>query len=156
VLLFLGVSACSGARIEGGVFYSPKGYRVTLPAGAWRAATDGRADLELTGGGLRAGILAHATCEGKAPGRPLSVLARHLIFGLEGRRILEREAVTVAERPGARMLLEGRLDDRPVTVEAFVLKGERCVYDLVYVASPADFEAGRDEFREFVRSFSAR
>jgi len=82
------------------------------------------------------------------------VLARHLTFGLEGRKPLEREEVTVAGRPGIRMLLEGGLNGIPVTVEAFVLKGERCVYDLLYAAPPADFAAGRGEFREFVGSFT--
>jgi len=100
------------------------------------------------------GILVHATCEGKPPARPLPVLARHLTFGIESRKLLEREEVSVAGHPGIRILLEGRLDDVPVTVEAFVLKGKECVYDLVYAAPPADFAAGRDAFREFVGSFS--
>ena len=127
---------------------------MNLPAGPWRPSTNGRADLELTGIGLRAGILAHATCEGKPPSRPLLVLARHLTFGLEGRKSLEYEEVTMAGRPGIRMLLEGRLNGMSVTVEAYVLKGEGCVYDLVYVAPPADFAAGQAAFRELVGSFA--
>lgn len=127
---------------------------MTLPPGAWRASLNDRADLELARVGSRAGILAHATCEGKPPERPLPVLARHLSFGLAGRTLLEREAVTVAGRPGIRVLLDGQAAGTPVRVEAFVLKGEGCVYDLVYVAPPVDFEAGRGEFRDFVGSFA--
>ncbi len=153
LLLLIGVSACSGGRIEGGVFYSPKGYRVNLPNGPWQASIRDRADLVLTRVGFQAGILVHATCEGKPPARPLPVLARHLTFGLEGRKPLEREEVTLAGRPGIRMLLEGLLDGMPVTVEAFVLKDQKCVYDLLYTAPPADFAVGRGEFREFVGSF---
>lgn len=129
---------------------------MSLPAGLWRASTDGRADLELARTGSRAGILAHATCEGKPPERPLPVLVRHLTFGLEGRRLVEQEEVTVANRRGIRLLLEGHLDGMPVRVEAFVLKGEGCVYDLLYVAPPAEFAAGLGEFRDFVGSFAAR
>lgn len=124
-----------------------------MPAGAWRASTDGRADLELARAGW-AGILVHATCEGKPPGRPLPVLARHLTFGLETRKVLEQEQVTVGGHPGMRVFIEGRLDGMSVMVEAFVLKGNACVYDLLYAAPPAGFEAGRGEFREFVRSFA--
>lgn len=153
LLLLLGVSACAGSRIEGEVFYSSKGYRVNLPVGAWRASVNGRVDLELARSGSPAGILAHATCEGKPPVRPLGVLARHLAFGLEERKLLEHEEVTVAGRPGIRLLLEGRLDRAPVKVEAFVLKGAGCVYDLVYAAPPAEFAAGQSEFRGFVASF---
>lgn len=154
MLLLFGLSACAGGRIEGGVFYSPKGYRVSLPAGAWRASIEGPADLVLARAGLGAGILAHATCEGMPPARPLVVLARYLAFGLEGRKLLEQEEVTVGDRAGIRVLLEGRLDATPVKVEAFVLKGEGCVYDLVYAAPPADFAAGQGEFRRLVGSFA--
>lgn len=136
------------------MFYSSKGYRLTLPPGPWQVSTDGRADLELARNGLRAGILAHATCEGKPPGRPLRILARHLTVGLEERKLLEREEVTVRGHSGIRVVVEGQLDGTAVTAEAFVLKGEGCVYDLVYVASPGDFAAGRAEFRELVESFA--
>ena len=33
-----------------------------------------------------------------------------------------------------------------------VIKGDQCVYDFLYVASPEDFAAGREEFRAFVES----
>jgi hypothetical protein len=41
-----------------------------------------------------------------------------------------------------------------VRMEAYVLKDERCVYDLVYVASPETFEAQRPDFKRFVDSFA--
>lgn len=138
------------------MFYSSKGYRVSLPPGAWQVSTDGRADLELGRAGSKAGILAHATCEGKVPARALPVLARHLTFGLEARTLLEYGEVTVAGQVGVRLRLEGRLDGTPVKVEAFVLKGEGCVYDLVYAAALAEFAAGHSEFLRFVESFASR
>ena len=36
--------------------------------------------------------------------------------------------------------------------QAIVIKGDQCVYDFLYVASPEDFAAGREEFRAFVES----
>lgn len=136
------------------MFYSAKGYRVVLPAGGeWKVAPDGRADLELRRPASRAGILANATCEGKAPTRPLAVLARHLTFGLQGREVLEQGELTVAGHPAVRVLLKGRLDGAPVEVEAYVVKGERCVYDLIYVAPPGEFAGGRAVFETFLSSF---
>jgi hypothetical protein len=35
-----------------------------------------------------------------------------------------------------------------------VLKSTRCVYDLLYVAAPEDFDGGRGDFSRFVQSFT--
>jgi hypothetical protein len=34
-----------------------------------------------------------------------------------------------------------------------VVKGDRCVYDLVYAAPPADFERWRGDFQRLVGTF---
>ncbi len=117
-------------------------------------APDGLADLELRRAASRAGILVNATCEGKAPGRSLAVLARHLTFGIQGKEVLEQSELTVAGHAALRLGLRGRLDGAPVEVEAYVVKGERCVYDLIYVAPPAEFAGGAPDFRALLSSFA--
>ena len=47
-----------------------------------------------------------------------------------------------------------RQSDERVRVESYTLRGERCVYDLLFVAEPQAFDAGRGDFRRFVESFS--
>ena len=137
------------------MFYSAKGYRIALPAAReWQVAADGRADLELRRPASRSGILVNATCEGLAPTRPLAVLARHLTFGIQGKEVREQLELTVAGHPAIKVLLTGRLDGAPVEVEAYVVKGERCVYDLVYVASPGEFAAGKADFEASLSSFN--
>jgi hypothetical protein len=137
------------------VFYSAKGYRVALPAAReWQVVADGRADLELRRAASRAGILVNATCEGRAPTRPLAVLARHLTFGIQGKEVGEQSELTVAGHPAIKVLLAGRLDGAPVEVEAYVVKGERCVYDLAYVSPPGEFAAGKADFEAFLSSFN--
>ncbi|MBI3031001.1 MAG: hypothetical protein HYY64_15980 [Candidatus Rokubacteria bacterium] len=137
------------------MFYSAKGYRIALPAAReWQVVADGRADLELRRPASRSGILVNATCEGRGPTRPLAVLARHLTFGVQGKEVREQSELTVAGHPAIKLLLTGRLDGVPVEVEAYVVKGERCVYDLVYVASPGEFAGGTAEFETFVSSFN--
>jgi hypothetical protein len=42
-----------------------------------------------------------------------------------------------------------------VRVEAYVLKDERCVYDLLYVAPAVAFDALRADFEGVVQSFTA-
>ena len=148
------LAGCGASHIENGVFYSTKGYRVSLPAQGWAIKPGGSAELELQRGDPAGGMLADATCDDPAAGRPLSVLARHLTFGLKDRVLEDGGPLTVDGRPAQRAVVRGSLDGRPVGVEAVVVKGERCVYDFLYVAPAASFETGRGDFRAFVESFS--
>jgi hypothetical protein len=156
LLILLGSSACAGGRIVGGVFYSDKGYRVTLPANGWRVLSAGEADLALEQPEWGAGMLLHATCGASAPRRSLRVLARHLTFGLLDRKVLEHGEATVTGLPALRSLLQGELDGRAVRVETYVLRDGTCVYDMVYVAPPTEFPKGVSDFQAFVSSFASR
>jgi hypothetical protein len=150
--LLAGCGPAAG-RIESRTFYSPKGYTVTLPEKGWRVEPGG-GDLELRRDLPAAGMLADATCEGPDPGRPLPVLARHLVFGLTRPVTVESDTRMVGGRPAAHRVLRGVVDGRQVEVEALVVKGDRCVHDFLYVAPAGQFEAGRRDFQIFVESFS--
>ena len=153
----LALGACAGKRIEHGVFHAPSGYRVALPPdGAWRIVDDSRADLELRHRTAAAGMLVNGACDPGVARRGPEVLARHLLMGLRDRVELERGEVPVNGRVASHRLLEGRMrqSDERVRVESYTLRGERCVYDLLFVAEPQAFDAGRSDFRRFVESFS--
>lgn len=147
------LAGCSASRIENGVFYSPKGYQVSLPRQGWRVQPGGAAELELRRQDPAGGMLADATCDDKTAARPLTVLSRHLTFGLTERVLEDGGTLTLAGRPAQRAVVRGSIDGAQVGVEAVVIKGERCVYDFLYVAPAAAFEAGRGDFRAFVESF---
>lgn len=151
------LGGCAGKRVERGVFHGPSGYRVTLPAdGAWRIVDDSRADLELRHRTASAGMLVNGACDPGLARRAPEVLERHLLMGLRERRELERDEAPVNGRMASHRLLEGRMrdSDERVWVESYVLRGARCVYDLLFVAEPAAFDAGRADFRRFVESFT--
>ena len=148
------VAGCSTGHIENGVFYSPRGYQVSLPAQGWAVKPGGPAELELQRSDPAGGMLADATCDDKTAGRPLNVLSRHLTFGLKDRVLEDGGPLTLGGHPAQRAVVRGSLDGTPVGVEAVVVKGERCVYDFLYVAPAASFETGRGDFRAFVESFS--
>ncbi len=148
------LAGCAGGpRITEGraIVVASKGYRVVPPPG-WEVA-DARADVALRHPALEAGLMAHGTCEGRAPRRTLPVLARHLRFGLRDVRDLEATAVEVAGQQGVRSRFTARLDGVPVAVTAVTLQGRGCVYDLVVVAPPERFAAAA-EFERFVASFA--
>ena len=114
------------------------------------------ADLELRNQDGTAAMLANAQCDARSTARRADLLLGHLLIGIRNRATIERGEVSVNGRRASHQVLEGRLDPvgEATRIEAYVLKDERCVYDLVYAASPSAFDAWRAEFRRFVDSFA--
>jgi hypothetical protein len=147
--------ACAGRRIVDGVYHAPAGYRVTLPGASWTLASDTRADLELRHRSASAGMLVNAVCDPTVARRGSQVLAQHLLLGIRKRAMMEADEVPVNGRVASHRLLEGRMPqgEERVRIESYTLKGERCVYDLLYVATPEAFDAWRGDFQRVVDSF---
>src|SRR6267142_1219029 len=149
------VAGCAGRRLHDGVFRSEHGFRVAIPGPAWSVVNGSRAELELRRADGGAGMLAHATCRPEAARRDYGLLGRHLLLGLRDRATLEEDETDVGGRRAAHRVVEGRPRDgeERMRIESYVLKDARCVYDLLYVAPPEDFDGGREDFRRFVASF---
>ena len=130
-----------------------KGYRVGAPAGWTPVKSD--ADLVLRRAEAGAGLMAHATCDGKPPTRPFPILARHLRFGLRDVQGLVEAPVTMGGLPGVAQGFRATLDGVPVAVRAITLRGATCVYDLVGVASPDGVAALTPDFERFTAGFAA-
>jgi hypothetical protein len=155
-VLVLALGACAGRRIVDGVYHAPGGYRVTLPGPAWEVVPDSRADLELRNRTAPVGMLANAVCDRAVVRRNWDVLSLHLLIGMRDRTVVETGEAPVNGRAASHQVLEGRMGQRDgrVRVESYTLKGDRCVYDLLYVAAPGAFDAWRGDFRRFVESFA--
>jgi hypothetical protein len=149
------VSGCAVKRIENGVYHSSKGYHVAMPNADWTLVDDGPADLVLRHRVSSAGMAVNAVCEGATRRRAPGVLARQLQIGLRERRTLERAAVEVDGRPASRLVVEGQLDgsSERVRIESLSMQDDRCLYDFLYVAPRAAFDAGREDFARFVDGF---
>jgi hypothetical protein len=145
---------CSAGRIERGVFYSAKGYRVALPPNGGTPVPGGEGDLELRRADPPGGMAVSATCEGAPRRRPLPLLARYLTFGLDERQIVERGSGRAGAEKAERLVVRGQSGGIEVMVEVVVTRDARCVYDFLYVAPPAHFDAGRAAFHALVESFS--
>ena len=155
VAMVTALGGCAG-RLANGVYHSEHGYRVVVPRSGWTVVDDSQADLELRRLDGRAGMLAAATCRRATARRRDADLRRHLLLGLRERETLEEGPTSVAGLPGVHVVVEGRMrnsDDR-IRIEAYTLKDDRCVYDLLYVAPPASFASSRTDFARFVASFA--
>ena len=153
--LIILMSGCAVKRIDNGVYHSSKGYRVEIPSGQWAPVDGSPADLELRHHSSAAVMAASAVCEEAATRRPTRALERQLFIGVRERRVIERGEIVVAGRPAVHAVVDARhegSEDR-ARIETLVLKDDRCVYDFMYVAPPAAFEALRSDFARFVESF---
>jgi len=150
------LAGCAGRRLHDGVYRSEHGFRVTIPGPAWAVVNGSRAELELRRADGAAGMLAHATCRPDTARRDFNLLERHLLLGLRDRATLEEGELDLAGRRAAHLVMEGRLRDAEgrMRIESYVLKDARCVYDLLYVAAPDEFDGGRADFQRFVQSFA--
>jgi hypothetical protein len=156
----LALSGCAGSsprgQLDHGVYRAREGFRVTVPGPDWEATTSGRAHLELRQRATAVGIFANVECGPEAAKRDLAVLTRRLFVGLRARAAVENGAATIAGIPAAHAVMEVPVGDdgERVRLEAYVVKDERCVYDLVYVAPAATFAERRADFQRFVESFT--
>jgi hypothetical protein len=151
----LAVAACAGPTIDHGVFRAPSGYRVTLPRDGWVVDRDSGADLELRHQSGSAAMLVNGLCDTPATGRRPDVLVRQLLLGLRDRKVVESDEAPLNGRASTHTLMEGRLmtSDARMRIESYVVKGEHCVWDLLYVAEPSAFDATRGDFQALVESF---
>jgi hypothetical protein len=152
VLILTGCAAHQALR---DAYRSGKGYRVNLPGQDWRVVNERTPDLELRHRQAAAAILVNASCDPRLAGRTLEALRREILAGFSDRDVRERDTVPVAGREAAHIIVDGqetRQGER-VRVELYVVKGDRCVYDLVYAAPPADFERWRGDFQRLVGTF---
>ncbi|MBI1846037.1 MAG: hypothetical protein HY294_05455 [Candidatus Rokubacteria bacterium] len=153
-LAALALAGCGVRRVEGGVYHSGKGYRVAVPGDDWTVVGSTTADLELRHPG-GAGILVNASCDVPTRATP-QILALRLAGVLGDRVVVERDDVAVNGRPAGHTVLEGVVDrgGARTRLEAYVMKDDRCVYDLLYAAPPDVFARWRGDFARVVESFT--
>jgi hypothetical protein len=156
VVIATAVTGCAGRRLHDGIYRSEHGYRVTVPGPGWIVVDGSAADLELRRTDGQAGMLAAATCRPLAARQRYADLGRHLLLGLRERETLEDGEASLAGHKGAHLVVEGRMRDskQRVRIESYTVKNDRCVFDLLYVASPAVFDSSRADFERFVGSFT--
>jgi len=149
--LLLAGCAAGGRIVDGSYVHPGKGYRVGLLPG-WLAEL-GTPDLALRERELGVGVIVHGTCEGRPPGRPLSVLARHLRFGLRDVEVEAQRETRLGGFPALETRWRGRLDGRPVEGRGVIVKARGCVYDLTLVGRPDAVGRAEAEFERLLESF---
>jgi hypothetical protein len=76
----------------------------------------------------------------------LAILARHLLIAFERKEILSQGGVQVDGREAVKTLLEGWVDGTEIMAEAYVVKGDGVVYDIIFWAPREAFPRTVDAF----------
>ena len=100
-------------------------------------------------------ILVNGRCDRDADDAPLRSLTQHLFMRFTAREITSEETVPFDGREAMRTAVTAKLDGVSRQFLVWVLKKDRCVYDLLYVGSPESFDRGAARFDAWAREFSA-
>lgn len=157
----MGLAACgilSGcAAAFDGRTYHGDGYafQVAPTPPSWEA-------LEATGAALTyrdrdsgAQILVNARCDRDGEDVPLRSLTQHLFIRFTARDIHSEEVLPFDGREALRTDITAKLDGVEQRFLVWVLKKDKCVYDLLYFARPDRFEPGAEQFDRWTRQFTA-
>ena len=129
-------------------------YNTGLPDPAeWTRVKPGGADRAWWNQQLAATIYTDSNCHKRYHDAPLPNMMTHLLHGLMSVEDLEERQLSLAGREALLVVRKGELDGAAVQVGAVVLKKGSCSYDLVYIAPPANFQAGWDSYWAVVSTF---
>jgi hypothetical protein len=155
ILVFLG--ACAHAEpFDGNVFR--KGEVVVHlgpPPSTWRRIDVEGADLAFRDDAREGSTLFNVRCGRRDDDAPLSVLTDHLVMGTTDRQIDSQETIPFDGREAMRTVLRAKLDGVPMQYDIYVMKKDGCTYDIVYVARPARFAEGAEDFERFTHGVHA-
>ncbi len=150
-LVFVTLGCVSSGRFEGGTYRAGDlELRTPEVPSSWRRIVLADAILAFRDDRHAASVLLNGRCGRRDDDTPLGVLTTHLLFGTTEREVLRQELMAFDGREALRTVVRAKLDGVPLQYELLVLKKNNCVYDFVFVASPARFEEGAAVFRQFV------
>ena len=154
-MLFMGgvLSGCAGKPIRDGVYVDEaKGFRVRVPRNGWQVVDARGADLAFRDVPSEARVAVWARCPEPEAG-PLTVLARHLFFGLRQVEWLRQGEILVDGVAGLETVVKGQFEGVPMQVRSVVIRRKGCLYDLLLVAPPETFGAQDTDFDHFLKGW---
>jgi hypothetical protein len=147
------LTACASSYVVDGIFVDEaRGFKIPLLREGWRQFEADGTDLAFRAepGGQVAALFVGCNSEQSIP---LRILARRLFFGINAKRVIAQQPISLNGTEAVHTLLEGRLQDTEVMVSSYVAKDGECTYDLIYVAPPALFQDRLPEFERFVKGW---
>jgi hypothetical protein len=155
VLLLLSVFvACGGSSLKGSVYRGGGlAFRVGDTPPAWRPIKVTNTRLAFRDEQAEATILVNGRCGQDGDDVPLLSLTQHLFMSFTEREMLEQAVIPMDGREAMHTVMRAKLDGVPKFFDAYVLKKDGCVYDLVGIWAVDKFETHRAAFERFAVGF---
>ncbi|MCF6148578.1 MAG: hypothetical protein E3K37_07960 [Candidatus Kuenenia sp.] len=81
------------------------------------------------------------------------LLNHQLFIGIRNKDVIMKESVLIDGKETLHSVLMGKLDDKKFKFDAYVIKEDIFVCDIVYFAQPEFFDSAHGDFQELIRSF---
>jgi len=155
ILMVLAVGCANKATIKGDTVRTDyTRYTIKTPkAPAWKRIDVKDCDVGYFHKRYAAVISINSTCEEYQDATP-ETLTRHLLFGLQDRKVHSQETISIAGREGVITDVSGSLDGVPSRMKMLVVNRSYCTYDITLVAPPETFAKAAKTFDALVASFN--
>lgn len=128
-------------------------FRVPRAPADWRPLKVSDAKVAFRDDTRGASILVTARCGISSDDVPLQSLTGQLVMGTTEREYISEEVIPFDGREAMHTVMRAKLDGVKMSYDLYVMKKNGCVYDLVYVAPPDQFDAGAKVFESYCAGF---
>ena len=155
VLLLLSVyAACGGSSLKGSVYRGDGlAFRLGETPPTWKRIKVTNTRLAFRDELAESTVLVNGRCGHDGDDVPLLALTQHLFMSFTERETLEQKVIPMDGREALHTVMRAKLDGVPKMFDAYVLKKDGCVYDLVGIWAPEKFEPHRAGFESFASGF---
>ncbi|MFO0614768.1 MAG: hypothetical protein U0414_19430 [Polyangiaceae bacterium] len=149
-------TACSAAF--DGRTYHGHGFVFSVPAPptSWEMLRVKESALTFDDPATGAMIAVNGRCDRDGEDVPLRSLTKHLFFQFSAVDVHSEDVMPFDGREAMRSDVSAKLDGVERRLVVWVMKKDKCVYDLWYIARPDRFGSGIVEFDAWAKGFSAR
>ena len=144
---------CAPLQVKDGTLSPPhKNYTVTIPGKGWELVKAGKEDVALWHKQYHA-MIAFISSDIENKKVSLKMLNNQLFIGMKSKKILLNEPMLVDNQQAMHTILMCEIDNHKFKVDAYVIKLENKVYDLVYWSPSDSFDYAQNDFINLITSF---
>ncbi len=129
-----------------------KPYKIDAPSGNWKKLNLEDIDAVFWNEQYKAGMAFAVDCSTDKSGN-IHTISNRLFIGIKNRKIIESREVTLSERNAATATAKGILNNKSITIKAYSIIDDSCIYDFAYWTFKDSLEEdGIKDFEAFVKS----